>query len=185
MFPQHHVSLSWRNKAGRAIWNICWLSLYRFSPVALHGWRRLLLRCFGARIASGAKPYPRARVWAPWNLTMREQSCLANDVDCYCVDRIELERGAIVSQYAYLCSASHDFRSPDFDLVTAPIRIGAGSWIAARVFIGPGVSIGPRSVVAACSVVVRDVPSDIVVAGNPARMVGSVSKEAHNAKRAT
>src|SRR5207245_1084102 len=136
------------------------------------GWRRFLLRCFGARVGAGARPYPRARVWAPWNLVMDEQSCLANDVDCYCVDRIELGRGAIVSQYAYLCSASHDFRSPDFDLVTAPIRIGEDAWVAARAFIGPGVSIGPRAVVAACSVVVRDVASEAVVAGNPARIVG-------------
>jgi len=177
MFPQRRVSLSWKNKAGRAIWNVCRLTLYRASPVALHGWRRFLLRCFGAGIAGDARPYPGARIWAPWNLVMRERSCLANDVDCYCVDRIELGRDAIVSQYAYLCSASHDFRSPDFDLVTAPIHIAEGAWVAAKSFIGPGVTIGSRSVVAACSVVVRDVPSGSVVAGNPARIVGRAARD--------
>src|SRR5260221_10412039 len=160
MFPRRRAPLSWRNKARRAIWNLCWLALYRASPVGLHRWRCFLLRCFGATVADGARPYPRARVWAPWNLVMQAESCLADDVDCYCVDQIELGRGAIVSQYTYLCSASHDYRSPDFDLVTAPIRIAEGAWVAARAFIGPGVSIGPRAVVAACSVVVRDVPAE-------------------------
>jgi putative colanic acid biosynthesis acetyltransferase WcaF len=168
------TSLTWKNKAARALWNLCWLALYRASPVVFHGWRRLLLRCFGATIAGGARPYPGARIWAPWNLVMREESCLADGVDCYCVAPIELGRHAIVSQGTYLCSASHDFRSPDFDLVTAPIHIAEGAWVAARAFVGPGVSIGARAVVAACTVVVRDVPPDTVVAGNPARIVGSV-----------
>ena len=179
-----HRPLSWKNKAGRALWNACWVVFFRSSPVFLHGWRRFLLRCFGARVGAGARPYPRARVWAPWNLVMDERSCLGNDVDCYCVDRIELGRGAIISQYAYLCSASHDFRSLDFGLVTAPIRIADGAWIAAKAFIGPGVSIGARAVVGACSVVVRDVPSGVVVAGNPARIVG-VSRTLRHAECAT
>ena len=170
MFPLQRASLSWKNKAGRALWNFC-RPLYRSTPTVFHGWRRFLLRCFGATIANSARPYPRARVWAPWNLVMQERSCLADDVDCYCVGRIELGPGAIVSQYAYLCSASHDFRSADFDLVTAPIHIAEGAWVAARAFVGPGVSIGAHAVVAACSVVVRDVPSKAVVAGNPARIV--------------
>ncbi len=172
MFAPQHTALSWKNKAGRALWSLCHAALYRPTPVIFHGWRRFLLRSFGAGVAGSARPYPRARVWAPWNLVMGEQSCLANDVDCYCVGRVELGAGAIVSQYAYLCSASHDFRSADFGLVTAPIHIAEGAWVAARAFVGPGVTIGERAVVAACSVVVRDVASGAVVAGNPARVVG-------------
>ena len=57
--------LGWRNQLGRALWGIAWLLLYRPSPRPLHGWRRLLLRCFGARVGRGAHPYPSARIWAP------------------------------------------------------------------------------------------------------------------------
>ena len=174
------TSLTWKNKAGRALWNLGWLTLYRPSPVMFHVWRRLLLRLFGATMEAGARPYPSARIWAPWNLTMREESCLAANVDCYCVAPIELGRRAIVSQGTYLCSASHDFRAPDFALVTAPIHIADGAWVAARAFVGPGVSIGARAVVAACAVVVRDVAPGAVVAGNPARIVGSASKHAEH-----
>ena len=106
-----------RNQLARMAWLIVWNLLYRPSPNLLHAWRRFLLRSFGAKIGSGAHPYPRCRIWAPWNLTMGADSCLANDVDCYCVAPIELGAWAIVSQYSYLCSATHDYQASDFPLI--------------------------------------------------------------------
>ena len=52
-----------------------------------------------------------------------------------------------------------------------PVRIGAGTWVGARSIILPGVTIGRRCLIAAGSVVSRDVPDDTLVAGNPARVV--------------
>jgi putative colanic acid biosynthesis acetyltransferase WcaF len=57
-------------------------------------------------------------------------------------------------------------------LVKLPINIGDWAWVAADAFVGPGVTIGRGAVVGARSVVVRDVPPDVVVAGNPARILG-------------
>ena len=56
----------------------------------------------------------------------------------------------------------------------APVRIGDGTWVGARAMILPGVTIGKRVVVAAGSVVTRDVPDDSLVAGNPARVIRSL-----------
>jgi putative colanic acid biosynthesis acetyltransferase WcaF len=148
-----------------------WALLYRPTPRFLHPWRRLLLRLFGAGIGRAAHPYPRARIWAPWNLTMGPRSCLADGVDCYSVARITLGAGAIVSQYAYLCSATHDIDDPAFPLEIAPITIGPGAWVAAGAFIGPGVEMGAGAVAAACAVVIKDVPAGDVVGGNPARLL--------------
>lgn len=102
---------------------------------------------------------------------MAEYSCLANDVDCYCVAPVELGPFSTVSQYSFLCTATHDYEDPEFRLVTKPIRIGAQSWVAAGAFIGPGVDVGAGAVVGARSVVVRDVAAWTVVAGNPAKAV--------------
>jgi putative colanic acid biosynthesis acetyltransferase WcaF len=180
MATQSYVErrLSWRNKLARAAWNLVWLILYRPSPVPLHGWRRVLLRLFGAQVGAGAHPYPSSRVWAPWNLVMGDHSCLSHQVDCYCVDKVVLGPRVTVSQYSYLCTASHDYTRREMPLVTAPIRIDAEAWVTADVFVGPGVTIGEGAVVGARSTVLRDVAPWTVVAGNPPRVVGQRDKDA-------
>jgi putative colanic acid biosynthesis acetyltransferase WcaF len=166
-----HVSA--RNRIGRVLWTVCWLVLYRPSPRGMHGWRRALLRLFGASIAPGAHPYPSARIWAPWNLSMARASCLGDYVDCYCVDRITLEERATVSQYSYLCGATRDCDARDMPLLSGPIVIGRGAWVAADVFVAPGVVIGENAVVGARASVFRDIPANAVAMGNPAKVVRS------------
>src|SRR6185295_9471733 len=104
----YRSELSARNQVARAAWTLVWTLFCRLSPRPLHGWRRLWLRLFGARVARRAAVYPSVRVWAPWNLEMAAGSGLGDGVECYNVDRIVLEEDAIVSQYAFLCTASHD-----------------------------------------------------------------------------
>ena len=157
-----------RGRLARVAWNLVQGTLYRYSPTVLHGWRCFLLRSFGARVGAKAHPYPRARIWAPWNLVMKPYSCLANDVDCYSVALIELGAHATVSQYSYLCAASHDYHDQTMPLVAAPIVVEAEAWVAADVFVGPGVNIGEGAVVGARSTVTRDVDPWTVVAGSPA-----------------
>jgi putative colanic acid biosynthesis acetyltransferase WcaF len=102
---------------------------------------------------------------------MDEYSCLGPFVDCYNVARVTLGAHATVSQYCFLCTASHDFEATDMPLVSSPIVVGDGAWIAADAFIAPGVAIGEGAVVGARSTVLRDVQSWTVVAGNPARFI--------------
>ena len=168
---KQEVELTPSNKVLRGIWHLVWLLFYRPTPRNFHFIRRGLLRLFGAKIGSGAHPYPAARIYAPWNLTMGEHSCLSDYVDCYCVDRVELGPHALVSQYSYLCTATHDYNNPDFPTMTAPISIGARAWVAADVFIGPGIHIGEGAVVGARSNVINDVGDWEVVAGDPARFI--------------
>lgn len=102
---------------------------------------------------------------------MGAHSALGDEVECYNVDRIVLEEGAIVSQQAFLCTASHDITDPARRLTTAPIRVKRSGWICAGAFVHPGVTVGEGAVVAARSVVVKDVAAWEVVAGNPARFL--------------
>ena len=159
---------SLRNKVGRAIWTVVWLLLFRPTPRSLHAWRCLLLRIFGAKLGKTVHPYPSARIWAPWNLEMGDHSCLSEQVDCYCVDKICIGANATVSQYSFLCTASHDYTDPCMPLVTAPITIGERAWVTADVFVAPGVTIGEGAVITARSSVFFDVEPWIVAAGNPA-----------------
>ena len=166
-FPSPH---SYRNQVGRVLWTMVWLIFFRPSPRPFHAWRCWLLRVFGAKVELGAHPYPSARIWAPWNLTMGEGSCLGEHVDCYAVDRVTLEPYATVSQYTFLCTASHDYTVREMPVFTSPIRIGRRAWVAADVFVGPGVTIGEGAVVGARASVFRNVDPWTVVGGNPARI---------------
>jgi putative colanic acid biosynthesis acetyltransferase WcaF len=159
------------SRLARAAWNAAWGLLFFPSPTPCFAWRRFLLRLFGARVGRGAHVYPSARIWAPWNLEMGDDSCLAPWVDCYDVARINLKERATVSQYSYLCSASHDYRRPSHPMEAKAITIGEGAWVAADVFVGPGVSIGDGAVVGARSSVFKNLPAWSVSWGNPARPV--------------
>ena len=149
--------LSWRNRLGRLAWRLVYITLFRPTPAFFALWRRFLLRLFGARLGRGTVIHPSVRIWAPWNLEMDDDSCLAFDVDCYCVDKVHLGKHVTVSQYAFLCTASHDVDDPARPLVTAPIKIEDAAWVFAQAFVGPGVTIGQGAVVAAAAVVVKNV----------------------------
>ena len=135
------------------------------------GWRRMLLRFFGARIGEGAKIMPSTKIWAPWNLTMGEEACLSHDVDCYCVAPVSIGAHATVSQYSFLCTATHDVQDPHMRLVTAPIVIGDGAWVAADVFVSPGIIIGEGAVVGVRSNVFMNLEPWKIYAGTPARFI--------------
>lgn len=157
------------NRLCRGLWGIAWLVLFRPSPKPLHRWRRALLRLFGARIGEGVVVHPSARIWGPWNLEMGDHSCLSPHVDCYSVNSVRIGSYATVSQYSFLCTASHDLDHPDMPLTTAPIAIGNHAWVAADVFVAPGIIVGEGAVVGARSTVLRNVAPWTVVAGNPLR----------------
>ncbi len=165
------MSLPLSNRLARCVWGLGYALLYRPSPIPCHAWRRAVLRLFGARVGRGARPYPRCRIWAPWNLTLGDHSLLANGVECYSVAAITVGAYATVSQRSHLCSATHDYNDPAFPLVRRPILIGPHAWVAAEAFVGPGVTVGEGAVVGARAVAVKDVPAWAVVSGNPARII--------------
>ncbi|MCM1139817.1 MAG: putative colanic acid biosynthesis acetyltransferase [Muribaculum sp.] len=156
----------------RLLWSICWGLLARWLPRGMaSGWKRFLLRSFGARIAKTAVVYSSAKVYYPANLIMEDYSCIANDVDCYNVDIVHIGKFATVSQGCMLCTASHDIKSPNHELITAPINIANQAWVGAQAFIGMGVTIGEGAVVGARAAVFNNVEPWNVVGGNPAKFI--------------
>lgn len=166
--PSAH-SLS--NKIGRVIWGLVAATVFRFSPRLCYGWRRFLLRLFGAKIGVNARISQKARIWAPWNLTVGKEASVAGDVDCYCVAPISIGDYATVSQYSFLCTASHDISSRTMKLISSRITIHAQSWVCASAFISPGVTIGEGSIVGARAVVTKSTADWTIVAGNPAKVI--------------
>ncbi len=159
------------NKIGRVLWAVAWLLLFRPSPRICFAWRRLLLRAFGAQIGQNARISPSVHIWAPWNLRVGAEASISHSVDCYCVDLLEIGDHATVSQYAFLCTASHDVADPHMALTHAPTSIANQAWVCAGAFVGPGIVVGEGAVVGARSVVTRDVEPWTIVGGNPASLL--------------
>jgi putative colanic acid biosynthesis acetyltransferase WcaF len=160
------------NRLARLVWGVVCAVLVRPSPRFAHRWRNIVYRLMGARIASTARIYPTARVWLPSNLSMGEHACIGDYTDVYNVAPIAIGARSTVSQYSFLCAASHDFEDPSQPLTTAPITLGENVWLAADVFVGPGVRIADGVVVAArSSVFASDLPAWHLCAGTPARAV--------------
>ena len=98
--------------------------------------------------------------------------CIGPRVEIYNKAPIVVGNNVVISQDAWLCTASHDIRSPKMDLVLKNVQISDNVWIAARASILPGVKIGAGAVVGACAVVTRDIEPWKVAGGNPALKVG-------------
>jgi putative colanic acid biosynthesis acetyltransferase WcaF len=160
----------------RGVWKLVWACLFRLSPRPLHPWRRWLLRLFGAEVGEGSHIYPKAIIWAPWNLRLGRGACIGEGAEVYNPSLIDIGDYVIVSQQAYLCGASHDYRRWDFPLISQPITIGAHAWIAARAIVGMGINIGEGCVIGAGSMVTKNMPEWTVCAGNPCRVVKQYRK---------
>lgn len=156
----------------RLLWSLIWGVFARWLPRSVgSGWKRFLLRLFGAKIAPTAVVYSTAKIYYPAHLVMDDYSCIASDVDCYNVDYVKIGRYATISQGAILCTASHNISSKNHELITRPISILDNAWIGAYAFVGMGVSVGDGAVVGARAATFKDVAPWTIVGGNPAMFI--------------
>jgi len=156
------------------IWRILWSFgqwLFRLSPRPCFGWRRLVLRCFGASVGKHVNTYPSTRIYFPWNLTVGDWSAIGEEALIYNLGPVKIGSRATISHRAHLCAGTHDYARPELPLLKPPIEIGDQAWVCADAFVGPGVVVGEGAVVGARAVVMKNVEPWSVVIGNPARFI--------------
>lgn len=153
------------------LWWIVQALFFRSSPQFLYGWRRWLLRRFGAKVGKGVIIRPTVRTQFPWKVSIGDYAWIGDDVVLYSLGPIKIGENAVVSQKSYLCTGSHDMTQEDFPIFQKPIHIEPECWIATDVFIGPGVTIGRGTVVAARSSVFKDLPAGKLCMGSPAKII--------------
>ena len=166
------------NRLRRALWQLVWLVLARWTPPPLHRWRVLVLRLFGARIGAGCRIYASTRVWDPANLELGANVLIGPEAIIYNQGRIAIGADSVISQRAHLCASSHQIGDRYFQLVLKPIAIGANCWIAAEAFVGPGVSMAGGAVLGARGALFEDAEGYTVYRGNPAVAVATRRFEA-------
>lgn len=169
--PFHYPSFSLKNRIARAIWDTVYCILFRPSLRSMHGWRRFLLKLFGAKLGTRCNFYPTCRVWAPWNLDCGSFIGVGNGAEIYNPKKIVIKDYATISQYAYLCGASHDVDNYEFPLIAEEITIGQKAWICAHAKVLQGVKVGEGAVLGLGSIATNDLESWTIYAGIPAKKV--------------
>jgi len=175
---------SWINLAGyrapsyqgrgpivRVFWYVVSALLFETCLLPFGRLKPPLLRLFGAKLGRGVVIKPGVKIKFPWRLTTGDHVWIGEKVWIDNLAEVTLGSHVCLSQGAYLCTGSHDHRSRGFDLVTRPITVGDGAWIAARAILLPGCKVGANTIVGAGSVASGDIPPEVLAAGNPATIV--------------
>ena len=153
------------------LWEFVWAVFLRWTPKKLNFVRVWALRLFGAKIPGHAFVFSSARIYAPFNLTLLEGSCIGPLTNIYNLAQFTVGERAVVSQEAMICGGTHDLTTRRMPLMVGDIEIGADAFIGARAIVLPGVKIGDGGVVGAGAVVTKDVLPWTVIGGNPAKFI--------------
>lgn len=160
-----------RNELTVIIWWLVQGTVFRFSLHNMYGWRNFLLKLFGTKVGRGVKIRATAKFTYPWKVNIGDYSWIGDNVNLYSLDNIEIGSNCVISQDSYLCTGSHNIKDPYFSLITKPIVIKDGAWVASDVFVYPGVIIHEMGVAAARSTVTKEIPENEVYAGSPAKFI--------------
>lgn len=155
---------------------LCWMlvsGLLVDSWLPGSGWRRQLLRLFGAKLGTGVVIKPRVRVKFPWRLTIGNHSWIGEEVWIDNLATVTIGDHCCLSQGAYLCTGSHDWADRRFGLVTRSIDLEEGCWVGARASLGPGTHAEPGAVVTMGSVASGRLTAWTVYSGVPAHAAKS------------
>lgn len=153
------------------LWWLVQFFLFKPSPQFMYGWRRFLLRMFGASLGKNVIIRPSVTVQFPWKIRIGHNSWVGDDVVLYSLGEINIGNNVCISQKSYLCTGSHDYTCEDFAIFSKKIVIEDYCWIATDVYIAPGVTVGKGAVIGARSSVFKDVPSNKICMGSPLKIV--------------
>ena len=145
--------------------------VFRLTPRPCFALRRVILRIFGAKVGANVNIYPSALIYYPWNLEIGCSSAIGEWALVYNLGKVSIGSRTTISQRVHLCAGTHDYTDTSMPLMKPPIDIGDEVWVCADAFIGPNVSINSLAVVAAASVVVKNVAEKEIVGGNPAKYI--------------
>ena len=152
-------------------WWIVQSLLFKHSPQFMYGWRRFLLRCFGAKIGRKVNIRPTVHVQFPWKIEIGENSWIGDNVVLYSLGNISIGRDVVISQKSYICTGSHDYSDRRFTIFAEPIVIEDYCWLATDVFVAPGITIEQGTFVGARSSVFNSLPAGKVCWGSPAAVI--------------
>lgn len=134
--------------------------------------KSFLLKLFGAKVGKGLVLKPRVNIHFPWKLSIGDYVWIGEEVFLLNFEPLTIGNNVCISQRAFLCGGNHDYRNPSMPYRNGAITLMDGSWIGASVFVGPNVTVGIDSVIAAGTIISKDVSDNCILKGNSVEIVG-------------
>ena len=163
---------TFRSHAARYKGGLEYLALSAVGHVPSHITRKTLYRLFGMKIDRSAWIYARCEIRQPSGITIGSDSVVGIDGILDGRGGIVIGRNVNLSSEVAIWTAEHDVNHPLFQIREEPVVVEDFAWLSFRATVLPGVTVGFGSVVAAGSVVTKDVPAHAIVAGIPAKVIG-------------
>lgn len=165
---------SWYNP-GNPLKRYAWYLLGRafvntHLPVPV-GFKRAILRLFGAQVGTNVMIKPKVLIKYPWFLSIGNNAWIGENVWIDNLAQVTIGPNCCLSQGCLLLTGNHNYKSVLFDLRIAPITLGEGVWIGAKAVVCPGVVCGSHAVLSVNSVAARNLDDYGIYAGNPAQFI--------------
>lgn len=140
--------------------------------IPFHAVRLLFLRCVLKGLGRHTAICRNVEIRSPYRVLIGDHCSINKYVLLDGRGGVVIGNNVDIAQECNIWSLQHDYNDPDYASVAKPTVIEDYVWIASRCTVLPGVRIGYGAVVAACSVVTKDVPPFSIVAGCPAKVIG-------------
>jgi len=154
----------------RGVWYILNIMFFR-SAFPFYGFKRFLLRSFGARVGKNVLIKPYVNIKYPWFLSLGNNMWIGEKVWIDNLAQVTIQDNVCISQGALILTGNHDYSKSTFDLVVKAITIEEGVWIGAMAVVCPGVTCKSHSVLSVNSVANKDLDAYTIYTGNPATIV--------------
>jgi putative colanic acid biosynthesis acetyltransferase WcaF len=156
------------NAFKRGLWYFVNAVFMKKSWFPISGFKRFLLRLFGAKIGKGVVIKPCVNIKYPWKLNIGDHVWIGENVWIDNLDTVTIGNNCCLSQGAFLLCGNHDYKSASFDLKVSSIVLEDGVWIGAKAIICPGVTAGTHAVLTVGSVATKNLDPYAIYTGNPA-----------------
>lgn len=150
--------------------------------VPSHHLRRAFYRLVGMKIGTGSSIHMKLTLYNPAGISVGEDTIVGEK--CTFDGRAKLTIGnhVDIASEVMIYNSEHDINDPKFGAIVAPVTIEDYVFIGPRAIVLPGVTIGKGAVIGAGAVVTKDVESNMIVGGVPAKVIGERKVKEHSYK---
>lgn len=133
--------------------------------------KKAILKLFGAKISKNLIIKPNVNIKSPWLLEIGKNCWLGENVWIDNLSKVIIKDNVCISQSAYIFTGNHNYKKSTFDLITKPITIEQGVWIAANSKVCPGITMKQHSILKINSTLTKNTKPYTIYQGNPAKPI--------------